>query len=127
MPDRGASSRGIHDLHEACRSFYRAEQTFPDILADEIERGLQHIEEITGRVLGDPENPLLVSVRSGAAISMPGMMDTILNVGLNRGSIEGLQKAGTDDRFAFDSYRRFLEMFSEIALDVDDFFLVRAR
>lgn len=102
----------------ACQGYFEAGDTFPDILADELERGLAHLEETTGLGFGLPERPLLVSVRSGAEVSMPGMMDTVLNVGVTDATMVGLHNRG-GERFAFDSQRRFLEMFGEIALGVD--------
>ena len=103
----------------ACRAFYDDSETFPDVLATEIERGIRHIEALAERRLGGPGEPLLVSVRSGAAISMPGMMDTILNVGLNQSVMEVMAGIEGGAEFALDSYRRFIEMFAEIALGLD--------
>ena len=103
---------------EACRA-YLSEGTWPAGLDDEIGRHLDGLEAKMGRRLGDPSDPLLVSVRSGAALSMPGMMDTVLNLGLNDDSVEGLAKQTGDDRFAFDSYRRFIAMFGRIVLGID--------
>ena len=91
----------------------------PEALVNEIDRGLAHIESLTGLRLGDPERPLLVSVRSGASVSMPGMMDTVLNVGMTNAVATRLQEAPEQRRFAVDSHRRFLEMFSEVALGLD--------
>lgn len=103
---------------EACRSYmYTGE--LPDGLMGKVVECLGAIEEMTGRRLGDHENPLLVSVRSGAEISMPGMMDTVLNLGLNDITVEGLARSTGDERFAFDSYRRFIQMFSDIVLKID--------
>ena len=103
---------------EACRA-YLSEGTWPAGLDDEIGRHLDGLEAKMGRRLGDPSDPLLVSVRSGAALSMPGMMDTVLNLGLNDDSVEGLAKQTGDDRFAYDSYRRFIAMFGRIVLGLD--------
>jgi pyruvate, orthophosphate dikinase len=97
---------------DACRA-YMSSNTFPDGLEAEVERHLGALEQKTGKRFGDPEDPLLVSVRSGAAISMPGMMDTILNVGLNDVSVRGLAKATGNERFAYDCYRRLIEMYGE--------------
>jgi pyruvate, orthophosphate dikinase len=91
---------------------------WPDGLTDEVDRALGRIERSTGRRLGDPDDPLLVSVRSGAAVSMPGMMDTVLDLGLTDASVEGLA-ATTDERFAFDSYRRFIALYASVVLGVD--------
>jgi pyruvate,orthophosphate dikinase len=88
-------------------------------LKDQVAAGLAKIEQITGKRFGDAANPLLVSVRSGARASMPGMMDTVLNLGLNDQTVEGLAKLSGDRRFAFDSYRRFIQMYSNVVLDID--------
>ena len=76
------------------------------------------MEKICGKKFGDPENPLLVSVRSGARASMPGMMDTILNLGLNDAVVEGVKKLSNNERFAYDSYRRFIQMFSDVVMEI---------
>src|SRR6188508_2720649 len=89
---------------EACNAYRQGGQEFPDGLLDEVADHRKHLEEGMGRQLGDPRDPLLVSVRSGAAFSMPGMMDTVLNVGLNDESVEGLTAQTEDERFAWDSY-----------------------
>ena len=103
---------------EACRA-YLADGREPDSLAEEVDRHLALLEETMGRRLGDPDDPLLVSVRSGAKFSMPGMMDTVLNIGLNDRSVEGLvRQSGGNERFAWDSYRRLLSMFGETVLGV---------
>ena len=104
---------------EACRA-YLEEGREPDGLAEEVSEHLLRLEERMGKRLGDPEDPLLVSVRSGAKFSMPGMMETMLNVGLNDGSVQGLAAtAGGDERFAYDSYRRLLQMFGSTVLDIE--------
>jgi pyruvate,orthophosphate dikinase len=87
-------------------------------LNDEVEAALASVEQIVGLKFGDANNPLLVSVRSGARASMPGMMDTVLNLGLNDKTVLGLAKSSGDDRFAWDSYRRFIQMYSNVVLDV---------
>ena len=102
----------------ACRSFL-AGGGWPGGLDDEIATHLDRLEAKMGRRLGDPSDPLLVSVRSGAALSMPGMMDTVLNLGLNDDSVEGLAKQTGDDRFADHLYRRFIAMFGRIVLGLD--------
>ncbi|MGK0358106.1 MAG: pyruvate,orthophosphate dikinase [Bradymonadia bacterium] len=102
-----------------CRAFYAHDETLPDALWATVERGIAHIERLRGRRFGDADAPLLVSVRSGAAVSMPGMMDTVLDVGLNAMTCAGLAKSTGQPRFAYDSHRRFLEMFAEVALGVD--------
>jgi pyruvate, orthophosphate dikinase len=103
---------------EACR-YYLNHGKAPDGLAEEIGRHLGDLQELTGRRLGDPEDPLLVSVRSGAKFSMPGMMDTVLNIGLTDVSVRGLAARAGDERFAWDSYRRLLQMFGKTVLGVD--------
>jgi pyruvate,orthophosphate dikinase len=103
---------------EAC-NYYSSEGKYPDGLEKEIEDHLERLEEKMGKTLGDKDDPLLVSVRSGAAISMPGMMDTVLNLGLNDQSVQGLAKLTGDERFAYDAYRRFIQMFADIVMDID--------
>lgn len=103
---------------EACKDYLRT-GGFPEGLWDEIIEAVRRLEQKTNKKLGDPENPLLVSVRSGAPLSMPGMMDTVLNLGLNNETVKGLIKNTGDERFAYDSYRRFIQMFSDIVLKVD--------
>jgi pyruvate,orthophosphate dikinase len=104
---------------EACVHYYAQERTYPAELRAQVETGLATVEKITGKTFGDPANPLLVSVRSGARASMPGMMDTVLNLGLNDATVDGLAKLAGDRRFAFDSYRRFIQMYSAVVLDLD--------
>ncbi len=104
---------------EVCTAYYDNNEKYPDDLAAQVEAGLAKIEAAVGRTFGDATNPLLVSVRSGARVSMPGMMDTVLNLGLNDLTVEGLAKAAKDDRFAWDSYRRFIQMYGSVVLDVD--------
>src|SRR5204862_1273160 len=103
---------------EACRAYLEAGD-LPDGLADEIDEHLASLEKEMGRRLGEPGDPLLVSVRSGAAVSMPGMMETVLNVGLNDESVRGLTEQSSDERFAMDSYRRLLQMFGATVLGID--------
>jgi len=102
---------------EVCREYYR-QGRLPDGLMDEVKEAIRKLEKITGKRFGDPSNPLLVSVRSGAKYSMPGMMDTILNLGMNDQVAEGLAKLTGNERFAMDAYRRFLQMFGKIVLGV---------
>ena len=102
-----------------CTRYYDEGGRFPDSLKDEVADGLAHIEQVTGKTFGDAADPLLVSVRSGARASMPGMMDTVLNLGLNDQTVEGLAKTSGDDRFAWDSYRRFIQMYSDVVLELD--------
>ncbi|MBA4014160.1 MAG: pyruvate, phosphate dikinase [Phenylobacterium sp.] len=104
---------------EACVHYYSNEKQYPAELKDQVAVGLATVEKITGKTFGDTANPLLVSVRSGARASMPGMMDTVLNLGLNDETVEGLAKLSGDRRFAFDSYRRFIQMYSNVVLDLD--------
>ncbi|UTP38055.1 pyruvate, phosphate dikinase [Phenylobacterium sp. LH3H17] len=104
---------------EACVHYYANERRYPDDLKEQVAAGLATVEKLTGKVFGDPSNPLLVSVRSGARASMPGMMDTVLNLGLNDETVAGLAKLSGDKRFAFDSYRRFIQMYSNVVLDLD--------
>jgi pyruvate,orthophosphate dikinase len=141
LPELGSKGSGLADMcqigvpvppgftisTDACRAFFEADQTFPDVLASEIERGVQHIEAITGKTFGDQADPLLVSVRSGAAISMPGMMDTVLNVGLSPSTVESMASEPGRRLFVLDSYRRFIEMFGEIAAGLDPMRLANVR
>jgi pyruvate, orthophosphate dikinase len=105
---------------EICEKFYEAGRRLPDGLMDEVRKCLIRLQDLTGKKFGDCENPLLVSVRSGAPVSMPGMMDTILNLGLNDDTVEGLAKQSGQPRFAWDAYRRFIQMFGKIVIGVDD-------
>ena len=102
-----------------CTRYYEDGEQFPQELRDEVADGISHIEAVTEKRFGDPENPLLVSVRSGARVSMPGMMDTVLNLGLNDATVEGLAKKAGDERFAWDSYRRFIQMYADVVLELD--------
>ena len=104
---------------EACVHYYSNDKAYPDGLTEQVAEGLKTVERITGKLFGDAANPLLVSVRSGARASMPGMMDTVLNLGLNDQTVEGLAKLSGDRRFAFDSYRRFIQMYSAVVLNMD--------
>ncbi|MEM1148237.1 MAG: PEP/pyruvate-binding domain-containing protein, partial [Pseudomonadota bacterium] len=100
---------------EVCTAYYDLNESYPDGLTDQVEGALKALEAKTGKTFGDAANPLLVSVRSGARASMPGMMDTVLNLGLSEVTVQGLAaKAG--DRFAYDSYRRFIQMYSNVVL-----------
>jgi len=104
---------------EMCARYYAEGESFPDSLREEVAQGLAHIEAITGKRFGDAADPLLVSVRSGARVSMPGMMDTVLNLGLNDDTVQGLAAVSDDPRFAWDSYRRFIQMYSDVVLGLD--------
>ena len=102
-----------------CTRYYEEGEAFPDSLRAEVADGIAHIEQVTGKSFGDAADPLLVSVRSGARVSMPGMMDTVLNLGLNDATVEGLAAASGDARFAWDSYRRFIQMYADVVLELD--------
>src|ERR1700733_14652141 len=103
---------------EVCNIYFQNGNAVPAEINDQVLKALTKLEKTIGKKLGDPANPLLVSVRSGAKFSMPGMMNTILNLGLNDETTEGLAKLTNNPRFAYDSYRRFIQMFGEVALDV---------
>lgn len=104
---------------EECLSYLKSHSDFSDALIRDVADALAHIEENTGKMFGDANNPLLVSVRSGAAVSMPGMMDTVLNLGLNDQTVQGLATGSNDARFAWDCYRRFIQMYSTVVLGID--------
>lgn len=104
---------------EVCNSYYENNRQWPAGLEEEIKLNLRKVEEAMGAKFGDPENPLLLAVRSGARVSMPGMMDTVLNLGLNDTTLQGLIKKSGNERFAYDSYRRFIQMYSNVVLGVD--------
>jgi pyruvate,orthophosphate dikinase len=104
---------------EMCTRYYDEGGAFPASLTDEVATGISHIEQVTGRKFGDAADPLLVSVRSGARASMPGMMDTVLNLGLNDATVQGLAATSGDARFAWDSYRRFIQMYADVVLELD--------
>jgi pyruvate,orthophosphate dikinase len=109
---------GLIVTTEACNAFFDNEKNFPEGMWDQVKEALQKVEEKVGKKFGDPHNPLLVSVRSGAAFSMPGMMDTVLNLGLNEQTVQGLAAQTGDLRFALDAYRRFASLFGEIVMGV---------
>ena len=104
---------------KACRQYYADGSRFPEGLWEQAKEALKDVEKATGKGFGDADNPLLVSVRSGAKFSMPGMMDTVLNLGLNADTLGGLQRLTGDERFALDSYRRFVQMFGKIVKGID--------
>ncbi|MCM3668489.1 pyruvate, phosphate dikinase [Mesobacillus maritimus] len=110
---------------EACNAYYENNQSISSEIQNQVLQALSELEAGTGKKLGNPANPLLVSVRSGAVFSMPGMMDTILNLGMNDETVEGMATLTNNPRFAYDSYRRFIQMFSDVVLDVDTFFFER--
>jgi pyruvate,orthophosphate dikinase len=105
---------------EACLQYFGNKRRLPNGVIEEVQLNLKRVEEKTGKFFGNPQNPLFFSVRSGAAISMPGMMDTILNLGLNDETIEGLIHITSDGRFAYDAYRRFIQLFGKIAMGVSE-------
>jgi pyruvate, orthophosphate dikinase len=104
---------------EVCTAYYANNKTYPKELAEQVKAALAEVGRLVGRKFGDPDNPLLVSVRSGARASMPGMMDTVLNLGLNDVTVEALARGSGDRRFAYDSYRRFITMYSDVVLGVE--------
>ncbi len=104
---------------EACIEFYENDRQWPEGLEDEVKAHLARLEEVMGTKFGDPENPLLLSVRSGARVSMPGMMDTVLNLGMNDQTVQGLIAKTGNERFAYDCYRRFVQMYGDVVLGVD--------
>ncbi|MBS3970404.1 MAG: pyruvate, phosphate dikinase [Clostridia bacterium] len=110
---------GVIISTQACKDYYKDGQKFPESLKDQIIEHIAYLESVTGKGFGDRDNPLLVSVRSGAAVSMPGMMDTILNLGLNDDTVKGLAKSTGDERFAFDCYRRFITMYSDVVMGIE--------
>ncbi|MGZ3234954.1 MAG: PEP/pyruvate-binding domain-containing protein, partial [Croceibacterium sp.] len=104
---------------EECVRYLKEGANFSDKLRSEVAKALNHIEKAVGKRFGDAADPLLVSVRSGARVSMPGMMDTVLNLGLNDETVKGLATVSGDERFAWDSYRRFIQMYSDVVLGLD--------
>ncbi|MEN5297291.1 pyruvate, phosphate dikinase [Brucella sp. TWI559] len=104
---------------EVCTSYYDNERSYPEELDQQVQNALDQVAALTGRVFGGSEKPLLVSVRSGARASMPGMMDTVLNLGLNDETVQAIAREADDERFAYDSYRRFIQMYSDVVLGVD--------
>ncbi len=103
---------------EACNAYYEYNQQFPEGMWEQVLDALKEIERRTGKKFGDPSNPLLVSVRSGAKFSMPGMMDTVLNLGLNDEVAKGLINLTQNERFVYDAYRRFIQLFGKIVLGI---------
>ena len=104
---------------DACVAYMRADRTEPEGMADQVAEALDRLQEMSGKTLGDPDDPLLVSVRSGARESMPGMLDTVLNLGLNDDSVKGLADSTGNERFAWDSYRRFVQMFGNVSRGIE--------
>jgi len=111
--------QGFTVTTEACTRYYNDGKVIAEEIVNQIYEALAKVEKIAGKKFGDPENPFLVSVRSGARVSMPGMMDTILNLGLNDVAVKGLAKQTANERFAYDSYRRFIQMFSDVVMGID--------
>lgn len=111
--------QGFTVTTEACNKYYEDDKKISQDIIEEIENKMSELEKITGKKFGSLENPLLVSVRSGARVSMPGMMDTILNLGLNDESVEAMAKLTNNSRFAYDSYRRFIQMFADVVMGVE--------
>ncbi|MCL2706359.1 MAG: pyruvate, phosphate dikinase, partial [Spirochaetaceae bacterium] len=103
---------------EVCKMYYDNNRTYPDEVKEQVKENLLKLEQLQGKKLGNPSNPLLVSIRSGAKDSMPGMMDTVLNLGLNDKAVEGLIKKTKNERFVWDAYRRFIQMFGDVAMNV---------
>jgi len=110
--------QGFTVTTEACTDYYEKGKRIDDAIVAEIEEAMLELEAISGKKFGDVENPFLVSVRSGARASMPGMMDTILNLGLNDATVEGVARRTNNPKFAYDSYRRFIQMFSDVVMDI---------
>ncbi len=103
---------------QACNKYYEDNETISDDIIKQIKTNVARLEKVSGKKFGDPNNPLLVSVRSGAKISMPGMMDTVLNLGINEDVVKGIAKATNNERFAYDSYRRFIQMYSDVVQEL---------
>jgi len=112
---------GMTITTEVCTYYYAHDKAYPDDLVAGVDTALKRIEETAGAKLGDAKTPLLLSVRSGAPVSMPGMMDTVLNLGLNDETVEGLAAESNDARFAKDSYRRFIQMYGDVVLGIDQY------
>jgi pyruvate,orthophosphate dikinase len=110
---------GFTIITDVCVSYYKNDRAYPDGLEAQVAAAMTQLEKASGKTFGDPANPLLVSVRSGARASMPGMMDTVLNLGLNDATAEGLAKLSGNPRFAYDSYRRFIQMYCDVVLDLE--------
>ena len=105
---------------EACNTYLASRETFPEGMREQMLEALKAVEETTGKKFGEPKNPLLISCRSGAKFSMPGMMDTVLNIGLNDKTAEGMIKLTGDERFVYDSYRRLIQMFGNVVMEAPD-------
>ena len=105
---------------EACNAYLASGGRFPEGMWDEVKTALMAVEKETGKAFGDPDNPLLISCRSGAKFSMPGMMDTVLNIGLNDETAQGMIRLTGDERFVYDAYRRLVQMFGSVVMDIPD-------
>lgn len=114
--------QGFTVTTEACTAYYESGKKISEEIEKQIFEALSELEKIQGKKFGDNDDPLLVSVRSGARASMPGMMDTILNLGLNDVAVEGFAKKTNNPRFAYDSYRRFIQMYSDVVMEVNKSF-----
>ena len=112
---------------EACTNYYDNGKEISEEIESQIFKALEELEKLQGKKFGDINNPLLVSVRSGARASMPGMMDTILNLGLNDVAVEGFAKKTGNPRFAYDSYRRFIQMYSDVVMEVNKSFFEKIK
>jgi pyruvate,orthophosphate dikinase len=112
---------GLIITTEVCAHYYEHNRSYPAELESQVDEAVKAVEVEVGRKFGDPDDPLLLSVRSGAPVSMPGMMDTVLNLGLNDRTVEGLVRASGNPRFAYDSYRRFIQMYGDVVLEVDHY------
>src|SRR5437773_11175396 len=110
---------GLIVTTEACNAYYANNKQFPEGMWEQVTTALHEVEKKVGKGFGDADNPLLVSVRSGAAFSMPGMMDTVLNLGLNEETVAGIIKLTGNERFGYDAWRRFVAMFGRIVLDIE--------
>ena len=117
--------QGFTVTTEACTKYYEDGKQISDEIMAQVKEALKETEKINGKKFGDLENPFLVSVRSGARVSMPGMMDTILNLGLNDVAVKGLANLTQNERFAYDSYRRFIQMFSDVVMEIPKSWQVR--
>ena len=115
---RPARAAGFTITTEVCTYYYANDRKYPPELRDQVDEAMQRVEKVMGAKFGDAKNPLLVSCRSAARDSMPGMMDTVLNIGLNDQTVEALAKQSGNERFAWDSYRRFVQMYGDVVLDM---------
>lgn len=113
--------QGLTITTEACNAYYDQGQEFPEGLVEELQALMKKVEEVTGKEFGNPANPLLVSVRSGAVFSMPGMMDTVLNLGMNDETAAGMAATSGNERWVLDSYRRFIQMYSDVVMEIEDY------